>query len=133
MWSETTCKMSMAAKLALSTYRYVDGLVGKLGEFIVIRYDAPTNDYTLLSYPIINMEKCEILQIAKKKNQQKKTNSKYSKETLKYKCIYLFTLMTPYKYKKFTFIDNYLIFVHINISGQLYESWYLAHMRRPLA
>jgi hypothetical protein len=38
--------MSMAAKLALSTYRYVDGLVGKLGEFIVIRYDAPTNDYT---------------------------------------------------------------------------------------
>ena len=83
MWSETTCKMSMAAKLALSTYRYVDGLVGKLGEFIVIRYDAPTNDYTLLSYPIINMEKCEILQIAKKKKPTKKNKFKVFQRNFK--------------------------------------------------
>lgn len=62
----------MAAKLALSTYRQVDGLVGKIGEFIVIRYDVPTNDYKLLFYPNINMEKCEILQIAKKKLKKSK-------------------------------------------------------------
>jgi hypothetical protein len=62
----------------------VDGLVGKIGEFIVIRYDVPTNDYKLLCYPIINMEKCEILQIAKKK----KKNPKNSKETLKYIFVY---------------------------------------------
>ena len=51
-------------KVALNTYKKVDGLVGKIDEFIVIRYDVLTNDYYKLLFILLliwrNVKSCKL-------------------------------------------------------------------------